>query len=72
MFRIQDPVNDELVREFMATFHYETGEARSNIGATTLYFRLGVSLVIVLLQSLVGDWGCIANMRPCKENFWVG
>ena len=32
---------DELVREFLATYHLDVGTARNDVGATSVYFRLG-------------------------------
>ena len=43
LFRMQEPVYEELVREFFATFHFDTAEARTDVGRTTVHFRLGVS-----------------------------
>lgn len=41
LFRIRDTVYSELVREFFATFHFDQAEARTDMGGTTIYFRLG-------------------------------
>jgi hypothetical protein len=71
LFRIQEPVYDELVRELFATFHFNLVEARNDVGGTTIYFRLGVSLGVARLQSLVGGWGCTVSMRPLREGLWV-
>ena len=43
LFRMRDPVYDELVRELFATFRFDAAEARGDVGRTMIYFRLGVS-----------------------------
>ena len=48
LFRMREPVYDELVRELFATFWFDAAEARTHVGSTTIYFRLGVSLERVL------------------------
>ena len=55
LFRIQEPVYDELVHEFFATFCFDTTEVRNDVARTTIYFRLGASLGHAQSQSLVGD-----------------
>jgi hypothetical protein len=40
LFRIREMVYSELVREFFATFHFDQAEARTDMGGTTIYFRL--------------------------------
>ena len=37
---LQERVYDELVREFLATYHLDVGTARNDVGATSVYFRL--------------------------------
>ena len=54
LFRLQEPVYDELVREFFATFRFDTAEARNDVARTTIYFRLGASLGHAQSQNLVG------------------
>ena len=49
LFRIREPVYSELVREFFATFHFDLVEARTDMGGTTIYFRLGGELRTCLL-----------------------
>ena len=63
LFREREPVYSELVREFFATFHFDLAEARTDMGGTTIYFMMGVSLGLARLQSLVGDWVCIVSIR---------
>ena len=41
LFRIREPVYDELVREFFASFRFDAAEAREDVGRTMIYFRLG-------------------------------
>ena len=41
LFRIREPVYEELVRELLATFHFNLAEARNDVGGTTIYFRHG-------------------------------
>lgn len=75
LFRVREPVYNELVREFFATFHFDLAEARTDMGGTTIYFRLGVSLKLARLQSLVGGWVCIVSMRQIRvglcRDCWV-
>ena len=42
LFRIREPVYEELVREFLASFRFDAAEAREDVGRTRIYFRLGV------------------------------
>ena len=64
---MQEPVYEELVREFFATFHFDTAEARNDVGRNTVHFRLGVSIGYARLLSLVGDLGCTINMRLFRQ-----
>ena len=41
LFRICEPVHEELVRELYATFHFEAAEAQGEVGRTRIHFRLG-------------------------------
>lgn len=41
LFRVREPIYNELVRELFATFHFDLAEARNDVMGTTLYFRLG-------------------------------
>ena len=41
LFRMSEPVYDELVRELFATFRFEAAEAQGDVGRTRIYFRLG-------------------------------
>ena len=41
LFRMREPVYDELVRELFATFRFDAAEAREDMGHTMIYFRLG-------------------------------
>ena len=43
LFRMSEPVYDELVRELFATFRFEAAEAQGDVGHTRIYFRLGAS-----------------------------
>lgn len=40
LFRMQETVYNVLVREFLATYYFEVGVGRSDVGATSVYFRL--------------------------------
>ena len=71
LFRIQEPVYIELIREFFSTFHFDLAEESNDVGDTTILFRLGVSIGVARLQSLVGGYGCIVNMRPLREGLCV-
>ena len=44
LFRLRETVYSELVREFFATFRFDQAEARTDMGGTTVYFRLGGEL----------------------------
>ena len=41
LFRVREPVYNELVREFFATVRFDLAEARNDVGGTTIDFRLG-------------------------------
>ena len=41
LFKMSEPVYDELVRELYATFYFEAAEAQGDVGRTRIYFRLG-------------------------------
>ena len=69
---MREPVYNELVRKFFATFRFDLAEARNDVGGTTIYFRLGVSLGLVQSQSLVGGWVCTVSMRRLRVGFCVG
>ena len=45
---------DELVRAFLATFYFYIGTGRSDVEATSIFFRLEVRIGLVLFWSWVG------------------
>ena len=43
LFRMSEPVYDELVRELFATYRFDAIAAQGDVGRTMIHFRLGVS-----------------------------
>ena len=42
LFRMSEPVYDELVRELFATYRFDAVAAQGDVGRTRIHFRLGV------------------------------
>ena len=72
LFRVREPIYNELVREFFVTFQFDLAEARNDVMGTTLYFRLGGEQRTCSVESLVGGWVCTRSMRRLRMGFCVG
>ena len=71
LFRMREPVYDELVRELFATFRFEAAEARGDVGRTRIYFRLGGEWRSCSVMEFVWRLGLYKQYETTQADFML-